>query len=205
MCGECCRKYYVPINEETAVRLVRKYGRETVIKRGRKYYLAKIRDQCIFLRNNICLIQNDKPLACKLWPFYVSNKPRKRENKDFALYTYRGREFYVYVDTFCKGLNRGINPIENIVKEVIQLYLQEKIKQCLTTSEVRERTIYTYAPTNVRFSTVIIRPKFLNKDALGHIGIYSLIKRVKRTSIFEQQNSDVNLNENRYSFRRRQP
>jgi len=134
LCGECCRKYFVPLSKKEAFRIRWKYGRETVVRKNGKFYLAKINGECIFLKNNTCSIQEDKPLACKLWPFYIYEKPKRDKDKQLAKFTFGSKVFYVYVDQFCKGLNTGLTPIEFAVKEAIQIYLRERKTQTYTTS-----------------------------------------------------------------------
>jgi len=127
----------VPLSKFEAKLIKKLFGEDKVIKIKEKYFLAKRQDDsCIFLRNNTCSIQEYKPLACKLWPFYIYRKPLRDHDKRSSAYDYRGEIFYVYVDPSCRGLNKGFTPITDIVKEAIKLYIGEQRKQVLTTYRV---------------------------------------------------------------------
>ena len=127
-------KYSVPLSIKEANDIVRKYGRIAVEKRGGKYYLRKINGKCIFLKGNICIIQKDKPIACRLWPFYIFRKPINNDEAREATFSYHGGVYYVYVDDYCPGLNKGEKPIRYAIMEALQIYLGEKHKQKYTTS-----------------------------------------------------------------------
>ena len=140
LCGECCKKYYVPVSTETARNLINKYGRYCIEKRNGKLQLRKVDGKCIFLSDkNSCMIQLEKPLACKLWPFYIFKQPKKERDKKLAEFIYNGKRYYVYVDTFCPGLDKGEILISYAVYEAIRLYLRETSRQTFTT-----RLTYTY-------------------------------------------------------------
>ncbi len=111
-CGMCCRDYHVVLNYNEWVNIVKNYGIETTIPSISKLFLGKNDDgTCYFLTRNedtfFCSLQFMKPLACKIWPFKIFDKP-KFGNPDKALFQYRNNNFYIYVDPACKGLNWGI-------------------------------------------------------------------------------------------------
>ena len=145
-CGKCCKKYVVPLSNEEAERLMRKYGKFVVEKIGRRYFIRKVNGRCIFLKNGLCTIQEEKPRACQLWPFYIYKKPRKSKDAKYAYIEYKNEDFYVYVDTFCRGINRGITSIKLAVLEALRIYLGEETRQQYTTSPF---------PENYKFSTPI--------------------------------------------------
>ena len=110
-CGVCCRDYHVVLNFNEWVNIVRNYGVEATIPSVSKLFLGKKSDgTCCFLTctgdSCVCGLQYMKPLACKIWPFKVFDKP-KFGRPDEAVYRYRNNNFYVYVDPACTGLNWG--------------------------------------------------------------------------------------------------
>ncbi len=135
-CGVCCKKYIVGLSKEEALRLIKKYGKHTVILKGKRYFIRKINGTCIFQVGNLCSIQREKPLACRLWPFFISKKPLKDRDRLLAEFEYKNQVFYVYVDPFCRGLNRGKTPITKAIIEAIRIKYGEQNYQLYTTSRI---------------------------------------------------------------------
>jgi Fe-S-cluster containining protein len=110
-CGMCCKDYHVVLNFSEWVNIIRNYGVETTIPSVSKLFLGKNSDgTCRFLTcmgdSCFCGLQYMKPLACKIWPFKIFDKP-KFGRPDEALYRCRNNDFYVYVDPVCMGLSWG--------------------------------------------------------------------------------------------------
>ncbi|MBS7287309.1 MAG: YkgJ family cysteine cluster protein [Candidatus Freyarchaeota archaeon] len=135
MCGECCEKFDVSLTPPEASLLVREYGEKVVEKRGRKIYLRRVGGKCVFQDRVACSIQTIKPSACKLWPFKVSSYPLRLEDRHMAEYTFAGTKLYVYVNVFCRGLNKG-TPIWAVIPEAVAIHFGLTDKQTLTTSQV---------------------------------------------------------------------
>ncbi len=133
MCGECCEKFEVSLTPSEAAFLVREYGRGVVERRGGKVYLRRVGGRCIFQDGRACGIQDHKPSACKVWPFKVLDYPLRVDDRWMAEYVFAGRTFYVYVNTFCRGLNRGV-PMWMVIPEAVALHLGLTGKQTFTTS-----------------------------------------------------------------------
>lgn len=142
-CGECCKPYLVPLTTYEWLRMIQRYGYSTIRPRVDGFYLKKNSDgRCIFqytIRNRwLCAIQDDKPIACKLWPFKIFRRPKYGSNEQ-SLFVFQGQRFYIYVDTLCPGLTWG-NPSERIIKyvipEMIQIKLGLKYKQNFTTTHL---------------------------------------------------------------------
>jgi len=94
-CGRCCRSYDVPLTPEDEERL-KKYG--SVFRKGRVgLYLKKKKGKCVFRRDK-CRIYTERPVACRLYPFYV----RFECSKDAYFNGY-----YVYIDAECRGVDKG--------------------------------------------------------------------------------------------------
>ena len=95
-CGRCCSTYDIPVTFEDELRL-RKFG--SVFRKGKVgLYLKKKKGTCVFWRKGRCKIYDERPTACKLYPFYV-----KKWGKEEA----RFNGYYVYVDSKCGGINKG--------------------------------------------------------------------------------------------------
>jgi len=130
-CGECCHRYRVTL---TFYEYLRLKNTGFVEDRAFRYYIRKIGKRCPFQIGRICSLQGEnKPLACKLFPFTISKK-----GKEEALYEYNGKDVYVYVDVGCPNivLGRAGRRMELLVREAVQLYFGEKRSVDYITSPV---------------------------------------------------------------------
>jgi Fe-S-cluster containining protein len=104
-CGNCCREFQININESDISRIIENkpelreedfidfLQNEENCELGfsRNNYwgknlpvLKKINGACIFLdKNNLCSIHSFKPLACRTWPFKLSEKGEPVWNSSF--------------------------------------------------------------------------------------------------------------------------
>ncbi|MBS7606288.1 MAG: YkgJ family cysteine cluster protein [Candidatus Bathyarchaeia archaeon] len=140
-CGICCKEFEVVLTFNEWLYITKKYG-VGVTKTGlNKFFMGKRADgSCVFLYPApdgkwLCGLQNNKPLACKLWPFKILNKPTYSEAKE-ALFEYNGQKFYVYVDQFCPGIRFGLPSAElvyKIIPEFIEIALGIRQKQVYST------------------------------------------------------------------------
>jgi len=144
-CGQCCKEYTVVLRFNEWLNIVRHYGVETTVPGLNKIYLRKRSDgSCIFLRRignlAICGLQHMKPQACKLWPFKIYTKPRYGQEKQ-ALYEYRTRKFFVYVDPACRGIRWGTPTrhfMSKVVPEFIQIAFGTAQKQKYSTANINQ-------------------------------------------------------------------
>ncbi len=141
MCGECCKKYVVPLTKEEVVNFSLIFGRQVIDFSGKKPTLRRINGKCIFLKNGKCSIQELKPKACKLWPFIVYRTPLRVEDKALAEFEFLGETFYVYVDSECYGINKGTTKIEEIIPEVLSIKLGITRTQMLSTGSRKKGRI----------------------------------------------------------------
>jgi hypothetical protein len=77
-----------------------------------------------------------KPSACKLWPFKIADKPKYGKGRE-AIFNYRGRRFFVYIDPFCPEIRWGKPTVKmayNVIPEFIEIALGLKEKQFYSTS-----------------------------------------------------------------------
>ena len=141
-CGLCCRGFNVALSFAEWLNIVKNYGVGFTSSGINKFYLKR-RDNgsCVFLYNYhgkaLCGLQHMKPLACKLWPFKVLQKPRYGRAKE-AEYDFFGRKLYIYVDPSCTGLVWGsptISFVEKTLTEFIELALGMREKQVYSTSQ----------------------------------------------------------------------
>jgi Fe-S-cluster containining protein len=123
------------------LKLIRTYGIGVTGAGLNKFYLEKKPDgSCLFLcmSEGICLcgLQNMKPLACKLWPFKIVDKPKYGKGRE-AILNYKGRRLFVYVDPFCPEIRWGkptATMTSNVIPEFIEIALGLKEKQFHSTS-----------------------------------------------------------------------
>jgi Fe-S-cluster containining protein len=139
-CGDCCKEFRVPLRAYEAAKFANVFGYGCLELGLGEYRLRKRPDgRCVFqvyIRGRwICGVQSIKPLACKLWPFFISDRPR--DSKDEAEYEFKGYRFYVYVNSFCKGVLYGKPSnvfAKKVIPEIIELSLGLRKEQCLSTS-----------------------------------------------------------------------
>jgi len=129
-CGQCCKEFRVPLRAYEAVQLSKIFGSSCLeLDVGSPYIRRRLDGRCIFQAKEegkmICSIQPLKPLACKMWPFVVCETPRY-EYRDDAAFDFRGETFYVYVNTYCKGVIYG-HPSSRLVNLVIPEFVELKL------------------------------------------------------------------------------
>jgi len=77
-----------------------------------------------------------KPLACKLWPFKIMDKPKYGDARK-ALFNHNGRRLFVYVDPSCPEIRWGkptVKMMYKVIPEFIEIALGLKEKQLYSTS-----------------------------------------------------------------------
>ena len=140
-CGLCCKEFEIVLRFDEWLNLVSRYGMGVTKAGVDRLYLGKKSDgTCMFLYGYqggwLCGLQPTKPMACKLWPFKISNKPRFGRPRE-AEFNYHGRRFYVYVDPYCPEIRLG-NPSDRlarqVIPEVIEIASGSFIKQAYSTS-----------------------------------------------------------------------
>ncbi len=134
-CGECCIEYKPKLTFYEYLTLPRQFVEE----RNGRYYIKKIGKRCPFQIGRLCGIQKKKPLSCILFPFSIYTK-----GEDEAYFEYRGEEYYVYVDTFCKNVRLG-KPTPSFietVKEAIKIFRGENRNFTHLTSKKVQAQIY---------------------------------------------------------------
>jgi Fe-S-cluster containining protein len=132
-CGDCCRFSVTLSRTELRFFIQNNHSRYLQCV-GSKVILIKTETgRCVFQSGSRCLIQNFKPLACKLWPFRLFSKPCWLGDPKLAEYNYQSKRYYVYVDARCPGIGLG-SPTELVVSEVVKIAKAEKISQKYSTS-----------------------------------------------------------------------
>ncbi|MBU7014980.1 MAG: YkgJ family cysteine cluster protein [Theionarchaea archaeon] len=125
MCGECCCSRSIPLTCEDIKRISRyRDPKDFVVIFGERKLVLDRREWdsgCVFLRDGMCTIQEDKPLVCRLYPICVSDYPlTKEEGKNIELDD--GSSAFVYVDVSCKGVGRGkLVDLEEIRRDALVL------------------------------------------------------------------------------------
>jgi len=142
-CGLCCKGYDVVLDLPEWLNIVKTYGVDYTQPGISRLYLRRKTDgSCVFLQNYygnwLCSLQHMKPVACKLWPFKMSDKPKwGRPNE--AAYNYSSMKLYVYVDPSCAGLRWG-NPnpefANTVLPEFVDLALGQRRKQQYSTARL---------------------------------------------------------------------
>jgi len=142
-CGLCCNGFDVVLDFLEWINIVKDYGVDYTQPGISRLYLKRKSDgTCVFLHryygNWLCSLQHMKPMACKLWPFKISDKPKYGRPKE-ALYDLNNMKLYVYVDPSCIGLRWGYPSPEftnTILPEFVTLAQGQHRKQFYSTSRL---------------------------------------------------------------------
>jgi Fe-S-cluster containining protein len=140
-CGICCKGFDVVLDFPEWINIVKAYGMEYTQPGISRLYLRRKTDgTCIFLQNYygswLCSLQHMKPIACKLWPFKVSNRPQYGRPRE-AEYDMTNLKLYIYVDPSCIGLRWGAPNSEfssAILPEFIDMALGQRRRQFYSTA-----------------------------------------------------------------------
>lgn len=137
-CGSCCRRYVVNLTWEEYRKIIKFWPGKVRIKDNKPYLGRKTEGDCEFLSGNLCYLQmlDMKPLACKVWPFIVLLKPDKMDKNFDGLYQTTSKEYFVYLNPRCLGINKG-NPVDfkRTIDEVINLWNGLKKEQYYSTNK----------------------------------------------------------------------
>ena len=128
-CGECCKWFFVSLRPDETIRISSIYGRDKIEIVHGKPILKRIGGSCVFLHENLCLLGDEKPIACKLWPIIFM---REGDSQSY----FNG--YYIYFDSRCPGVKKG-RPSDRLYRAIIEaIRLKEghKIKQNYTTARV---------------------------------------------------------------------
>lgn len=140
-CGLCCKGFDVVLDFPEWIDIVKTYGAEyTTPGLSRIFLRHKTDGTCAFLNNYfsswVCTLQHMKPMACKLWPFKIMDKPNYGRHRE-AEYALNSMRLYVYVDPSCRGLRWGTPSTEFVsftLPEFVDLALGQRRKQFYSTS-----------------------------------------------------------------------
>ena len=110
---------------------------KVIIRKKRPYLRRDVNGKCEFLSGKLCSLQllGMKPFACKVWPFKVSLKPDKLDKEFDGLYIMDEKEYFVYLNPKCTGINKG-DPFlfRKSIEEVIALWNGSKKEQYYSTN-----------------------------------------------------------------------
>jgi len=129
-CGFCCEVLQIKLLKEEEKKLREKYGDVVTYIDGEPFLKRKSDGTCIFLERKdnvaVCTIYEDRPLACRIYPFYLrrwrdakKSELFKEVSKESVVFKYRGRKFVVLVSNFCLGLGKG-PPIEYGIQSALR-------------------------------------------------------------------------------------
>jgi len=149
-CGICCIHYQVILTFDEWLKIIRRFGVGVTEAGLNKLYLGKKSDgSCIFLSrfNGVyfCTLQDMKPLACKLWPFKIMNRPKYGKSRE-AMFNYNGRRLFVYVDPSCPEIRLG-KPTSMMIKKVIPEFIEIALR-------VREKQVYSTGTLMPKIRTI---------------------------------------------------
>jgi len=161
-CGMCCKDYKVVLSVDEYVNIVKTYGFEAGYSQRNRLQIAKKGDNtCYFLTplgsSCVCGLQYKKPKACKIWPFKVFATP-KFGMAEQALYRYKNRDLYIYVDMACSGLTFG-TPTDDFKYRVLPEFIE-------VAADLRDTQIHSTSKINVNSSRVDVK-KVDFKDKTG--------------------------------------
>jgi Fe-S-cluster containining protein len=125
-CGSCCQSYIIPLKLGEAIFLAKNYP-NSVVSVGNRFCIRKINGRCVFLgrgiNSTVCSIYLSRPRCCRLFPFHFFSEPRLGLSGEDALFFFRGKKFYAYINDECRGVGKGYET-ENILDRMIKIWLQ---------------------------------------------------------------------------------
>jgi len=126
-CGICCKEYDVVLGYSEWANIIKNFGVGAIKPTVTRLSLGKKDDgTCVFLYNSsgswLCALQPNKPKACKLWPFKVHEQPKYGEERE-AVYRFKDRDFFVYVESSCLGLAWGL-PTRRFVYHTLPEFIE---------------------------------------------------------------------------------
>jgi len=132
-CGICCKEFDVILGYWEWTNILKNFGVGAVKPTVARLCLGKKSDgTCVFLYNSygswLCGLQRNKPQSCRLWPFKIYEQPKYGRNSE-AIYRYGDRDFFVYVDPFCRGLTWGI-PTRRFMDETLTEFIELALGRC---------------------------------------------------------------------------
>lgn len=142
-CGDCCKYFKINIQYEDWVKIIDRHGTWAITPGISEFFIKRRLDgRCVFqyyfLGKWICTLQDIKPGTCKRFPFKIFRKPKYGEGMD-ALFQYGNEEYYVYLNSFCKGIILG-DPntkfMNKVIPEIIEIFLGRREKQENSTSKL---------------------------------------------------------------------
>lgn len=166
-CGNCCREgFTVYLSPYEYARILR-FAPYALEAGSSKPYLKKTGARCIFLNEyGLCQLQflDLKPLACKIWPFIVLQKPKSFHSKKARFY-YNNEEYYVYINpharSICSGIGRGKpEELPLVINEVIEIYKGRIREQNYSTAYLKTLTLNLYSLVSSSSQASGIKPAF---------------------------------------------
>ena len=150
-CAKCCKDYHVVLNYNEWINIVKTFGINNTLISVNRLLLGKKKDgTCSFLtctgNHFFCKLQHMKPLACKIWPFKILNRPKFGDSNK-AIYRYEQTNFFVYVDPECKGLLWG-KPIPELKYKVIPEFIEVAIG-------IRRKQIHSTSNFHFRYNKLL--------------------------------------------------
>lgn len=140
-CGECCRKFNIPLRGDEYARILPIHGGNVFNydkKPGHAYLKRREDGSCIFqshfYNGGFCQIQGYKPLACKLFPFLISKTNKKR-----ARFYYNGNYYNVFIDRNCNGLKYGTPDWK-----LVNVHIPEAIEMSLNPLKPLRKNTYKF-------------------------------------------------------------
>jgi Fe-S-cluster containining protein len=78
-CGaKCCYLDGPAVTKAERRRILKAGFGDAFAPAGKYYYVKHKNGKCPFLKNNLCRVQDVKPLMCKIWPVYPVFKGKER-------------------------------------------------------------------------------------------------------------------------------
>lgn len=140
-CGAKCCNLEGPIVLKKEKDKILKGGFEDLfIPKGNHFEVKNNNGQCCFLKNNLCLIQEVKPLMCLMWPVFPIFKGNERKFVvlECPLTKHLSKTEIQKLKKLAGKLPRevaiaGIEELKNEIRKILEEFKwSEKVKQALT-------------------------------------------------------------------------
>lgn len=157
-CGMCCSRFNIPLRSYEYAQIFQVFGPQVMsLHHSGNSYLKKVKNKCVFQEDSgECFLQQMglKPVACKLWPFAVSQRKIKQKDNRRAIFHHQGERYYVYIKPSCPGINQGRpKNLPSILHEIVEISINPtKLQEHSTSQQLKPNSTRLHKIRNLQIT-----------------------------------------------------